>query len=104
MDNFKNKDEEDAWPEYHNPYYNPEKCGLRIIDEVHKPNLSYEFDMVILWEDFVTSKRYWQRDRGCSCPSPFENILSLNDLNDMQFTASEYERERADCLEDDQGW
>ena len=75
-----------------NPYYSPEDCGLKIIEVHERPNLSYEFDMVVLWEDVATGERYWDFDSGCSCPAPFENVRSLSDLQNLRFTEAEYDR------------
>lgn len=62
-----------------NPYYSPEKCGLKQVDSL-EADLSYEFDMVIVWRDTVSKKYYWASDSGCSCPVPFEDIHRLGDL------------------------
>ena len=56
-----------------NPYYSPEKCGLKVIDSI-EGDLSYEFDMVVVWQDLKSKKYYWGSDSGCSCPTPFEDI------------------------------
>lgn len=58
---------------YRSVYSSPEKYGLRIVKVHERPELDYEFDMVILWEDQKTKKRYWAADSGCSCPIPFED-------------------------------
>lgn len=74
-----------------NPYYSPEKCGLNVI-EMHERNISYEFDMVVLWEDVKTKKRYWAQDSGCSCPFPFENFHSVADMQEWSLTKNEYKK------------
>lgn len=81
-----------------NIYYNPEDFGLRIVEVHERPDLCYEFDMVVLWEDIKTGKRYWGADSGCSCPSPFEDYYSVSELNDLTFTKDEYERAVRDVL------
>lgn len=78
---------------YQDVYSSPELHGLRIVETHEAPDLSYEFDMVVLWEDIKTRKRYWARDSGCSCPSPFENVRSVSELNDWSLTKREYEQE-----------
>lgn len=78
----------------HNPYYSPEKCGLRILEVTEEPGLCYEFDMVVLWQDKETGKRYWARDSGCSCPCPFENVHGLDNMN---WDLSDYETATEEC-------
>lgn len=73
----------------HNPYYNPEACGLKII-RIDERDVSYSFDIVMLWEDLKTGKWYWAHDAGCSCPSPFEDFLGLGDLNEYLLTFDGY--------------
>lgn len=62
------------------PYYQPEKFGLKIVEEVRRPGLRYEFDMAVLWQH-DDGTYYWSTDKGCSCPSPFEWARGLADLN-----------------------
>jgi len=73
-------------------YSSPEKHGLRIVEVHERPDLSYEYDMVVLWEDQKTRKRYWGANSGCSCPSPFEDYHSVSQLNDWSLTKREYEQ------------
>lgn len=62
-----------------NVYYNPEKFGLTTIGEIswHEPD--YDFNLTVAWHD-AKGKLYWASDSGCSCPSPFEDFNSLEDL------------------------
>ena len=78
--------------ETENPYDSPTLCGLKILEVTEEPNLCYEFNMVVLWEDLETGKRYWARDSGCSCPTPFEDLRGLGDLDsDMStYEAAKY--------------
>ncbi len=85
-----------------NIYYNPEKFGLKIVEETNKPDLSYEFDMVVAWEDVTTGKQYWAQDSGCSCPSPFEQFDSIESLDPMEATEDEYKRAVKAC--EKPGW
>lgn len=62
-----------------NPYYHPEKCGLVILNTL-EANLSYEFDIFVLWKDIETGRVYFGHDSGCSCPTPFEDFNSLSDM------------------------
>jgi hypothetical protein len=62
-----------------NPYYNPEKWGLKIFDSVEREDLIYEFDMFVIWEH-EDGRVFWGGDSGCSCPTPFEDVNSLDQL------------------------
>jgi hypothetical protein len=62
-------------------YYKPESHGLKIFAELDEDDLSYEFDMIVVWQRLSDKKLFWARDSGCSCPSPFENFASIEDLN-----------------------
>ena len=61
-----------------NPYYDPQKLGLKIVGEIDCGG-GYEFDKFVVWEKADGSKWY-ATDSGCSCPSPFENT----ELADLQ--------------------
>lgn len=65
-----------------NPYYDPADCGLDLVDTLEMPDLSYAFDYFCLWRDKDTGRYYYASDSGCSCPSPFEDYHSLDDLNE----------------------
>lgn len=71
--------------EGNNPYYSPEKCGLKLADELDA-DLSYEFEMVAIWKDVKSKRFYWDSDSGCSCPSPFEDVRRLSDLTALNKT------------------
>jgi hypothetical protein len=60
-------------------YYNPEDFGLEIVVTIEREDLSYEFDMFVVWKD-TNGALYYATDSGCSCPSPFENHTSIADL------------------------
>lgn len=55
----------------HNPYYNPEKCGLDIFETVDTGG-SYEFDMLVIWRKLDDNTLWYATDAGCSCPTPFD--------------------------------
>lgn len=63
-----------------NIYYDPESFGLKILAVVNEPNMSYEFNMVVFWFDDLNKKIYVGADSGCSCPTPFEDFISINSL------------------------
>lgn len=67
---------------YDNPdvYYNPDKFGLTIIGEVEWSEPCYSFDTTVVWKH-EDGTFYWASDSGCSCPTPFEDYTSLEDLS-----------------------
>lgn len=77
-----------AWPkdgENHNtstpnPQTNPTVCGLEIIGQLNDPNACYSYDDIIAWKDIETGDIYVAHDAGCSCPTPFGNIVKLSDM------------------------
>lgn len=64
-----------------NIYYNPEKFGLRIIGEIEKEP-EYDFDMLVVWQH-NDGRLFYGQDSGCSCPSPFEDYGSLEELDEI---------------------
>lgn len=67
-----------------NPYYYPEKTGLVQIGAIDTAG-SYEFDILCVWQHEESGKLYYATDSGCSCPSPFEDIESLDDMQEITF-------------------
>lgn len=65
-----------------NPYYDPEACGLKMVDSFELRDESYEFDLVAVWKD-EHNQLYWAMDSGCSCPTPFENFHSIESLDKL---------------------
>lgn len=61
-------------------YSSPENYGLAIVGEIEWSDESYQFDMTVLWVHGETKILYVGSDSGCSCPSPFEDVHSLEDL------------------------
>ena len=55
-----------------NPYYGPEKLGLRALT-LNEPDLSYEYNMLLFVKPNGSNEVYWAHDSGCSCPTPFED-------------------------------
>ena len=69
-----------------NIYYNPEKCGLEIVEVLDQNDLSYEFNTLLIVR--ATDNRvYYAHSSGCSCPTPFEEYYYAsaddNDLNEV---------------------
>ncbi len=63
-----------------NVYYHPEKHELTQIGMLSDPNACYSFDDLVVWQH-TDGRLFWASDSGCSCPSPFEDYTSLEDLN-----------------------
>ena len=55
-----------------NPYYNPEKCGLEIFEQVDTGG-HYEYDMLVIWRKLDDFTLWYDTDAGCSCPTPFDD-------------------------------
>ena len=53
--------------------------GLTQVTWVDEQDLSYEFNEFVVYKN-ETGILYWASDSGCSCPSPFEDIHTINDL------------------------
>lgn len=83
MSKFAWKDGKDHYADP-NPYYEPEACGLEIVCSLEDANANYSFDTVVLWRDPVTGAFYAAHDAGCSCPTPFENINSVDDMTPIR--------------------
>lgn len=62
-----------------NPYYSPEATGLAIVGDLDTGG-GYEFDMLVVWQRIEDGALFWGTDSGCSCPSPFEDVDSVDDL------------------------
>ena len=73
-------------------YYQPEKFGLTPIAEIDYSSGSYEFDLRVVWKH-ESGKLYTARDRGCSCPSPFEGFLKLEDAEELSYAKLQEEIE-----------
>mgnify|MGYP001574457084 CR=1 FL=1 len=66
-----------------NVYYNPEAFGLKVLRTIEDTLLSYEFSMVVVWEELNTGRLFWARDSGCSCADPFENLTDISSLTPL---------------------
>lgn len=62
-----------------NPYYSPENFGLTPVAEMSWHEPCYDFDYTVAWTS-EDGTLYWASDSGCSCPVPFEDYSSLDDL------------------------
>lgn len=63
-------------------YSNPENFGLEAIGEIDWFQDSYGFDLTTIWRDKETGVLYYADDSGCSCPSPYEDFRSKDELTE----------------------
>ena len=61
-------------------YYDPKDYGLELVGDAEEEDQCYSFCIFAVWKD-AEGTLYWGDDSGCSCPSPFEDYASKNDLN-----------------------
>lgn len=73
-----------------NVYYEPEKFGLTVVGELEYSSGDYEFDTRVVWQH-ADGKFYTARDSGCSCPVPFEDYQTLNDIELLDVDALQQE-------------
>lgn len=66
---------------YNDPdvYYQPEEFGLTPVTQIEWDSESWQFNLTAVWVD-QHGQFYIAHDSGCSCPSPFEWITSLDQL------------------------
>jgi len=63
-----------------NIYYDPQDFGLELVGEFDWTEPDYSFDMLVVWKS--GRGQYWiGEDSGCSCPSPFEDVRDVNELD-----------------------
>jgi hypothetical protein len=62
-----------------NVYDSPEKYGLELVGSTEWSDEAYQFDMTAVFRD-AEGQLYYADDSGCSCPSPFENYIGIEDL------------------------
>lgn len=78
-------------------YYSPEKHDLEPFAELELSEPDYSFDILMVWRHITTGELYWMNDSGCSCPSPFEDYCSIDDLY-LLATANDYNHMHAVAL------
>lgn len=66
-----------------NPFYNPESLDLEEVGVIDDPAADYSFDYLVVWKH-KDGDLYWASDSGCSCPSPFEDYNSLDQLEHVK--------------------
>lgn len=67
-----------------NIYYQPEAFGLKVLAELDE-GAAYEFNMLVVWQD-AEGYLWYGADAGCSCPTPFEDITTTEDLHKIADT------------------
>ena len=87
------KDGQEHWYAGPNPYFNPKECGLEIVTSLEDDE-PWQFDIVLVVRDVETGDLYVTHDVGCSCPTPFEGIHGLDDMD--RLTSVEQFREFVD--------
>lgn len=92
-----------TWPENAgsfeaNIYDNPEKFNLKIVEETERPNLGYEFDILLLLQDLDSGEKWFVADAGCSCPHPFDGVNSQGHLTPFRGHEAEYIKLRYNML------
>lgn len=61
-------------------YYGEMPDGLTFIGDIEWDDEAYQFNMTGIWK--TKRGEYWiGDDSGCSCPSPFEDFHSIDDLD-----------------------
>lgn len=77
-------------PDFHYLLCNePEKVGLEQVAYVTDPQAFYDFHDVGVWRRLEDEALFYGEDSGCSCPSPFENVHKVEDLEPL--TAETYQ-------------
>ena len=64
-------------------YYSPDEFGLETIGEIQWGEQSYDFDLTVLWKRKSDGDFFMAEDSGCSCPSPFDGINSIDKLTQV---------------------
>ena len=68
-----------------NVYYSPDKFGLETVAAHDFSDGCYQFDLRVIWKHKLSGRFYTDRDSGCSCPSPFEGVREISDLEICNF-------------------
>jgi hypothetical protein len=62
-----------------NVYYNPKAWGMETVATLENPHADYDFNTLAVWQH-EDGRVFYARDSGCSCPSPFEDFRTFDDL------------------------
>lgn len=63
-----------------NVYDSPDHYGLELVGDAQWGEANYDFAMTAVWRHKMTGQLYWADDAGCSCPSPFEDFQTVEQL------------------------
>lgn len=89
---------------FDNPYSSPEKWHLTLVDSVNQTQEAYQYDIFAVWVDDF-GNLYYDNDSGCSCPSPFEDVSHIGelqrsrDLDDIERAAKKWAKEGGATME-----
>ena len=64
--------------------YGDSSFEVQVLASLYDPHASYSFDTILVFKH--DGKLHFERDSGCSCPSPFEDV-SPESLKPFSFTA-----------------
>lgn len=62
------------------------KYGLKIVGELDDANSNYSFHRLIVWQNEHTKEFRFATSSGCSCPMPFEDFKSWDQLEKLSGT------------------
>jgi hypothetical protein len=82
---------EDGYSSY--PY--DQFVGFTKLDEIEWDNESYAFNITGIWVRDSDGTLWTADDSGCSCPTPWENLGSLERLFSIEALVERYKRQTA---------
>ena len=85
-----------------NVWYDPEAFGLSVVGSADEPGLSYEFNTFAVWRRNEDGALFCASSIGCSCPTPFEEYESVDNLTACQ-NVEAVRREAEEWAADDAG-
>lgn len=72
-----------------NIYSDGSKIGVKVFAEI-QANCNYDFHMVVVFQN-EQGQLAWAEDSGCSCPAPFEDYKSWDQLEKLPETYASLE-------------
>lgn len=63
-------------------YYDPFEFNLYPLAELELDDEAYQFNILCVWRH-EDDRLFWGQDSGCSCPSPFEDFVTLDSLDEL---------------------
>lgn len=70
-------------------YFQSEHFDLKLVEELEEDDMSYAYNIFVVYQH-ADGRLFYAQDGGCSCPSPFEDYNSLDDLTPIT-KANEYQ-------------